>query len=157
VISRRGFRVLVNGDDDCLDVGAAERIRQRWPSLRAGKSSLSSSSPRQRRRRPFFIPRWRTFYRERVGALHEALEDDTEATRLKAGEILRSLVKAIILAPEVGGLKIDVRGDLAGVLPICLQNENPSHWGWGFQVEMVAETRNSRPHRLAPLIISLSL
>lgn len=118
---------------------------------------MSSSSPRQRRRRPFFIPRWRTFYRERVGAPHETLEDDTEATRLKAGEILRSLVKAIILAPEVGELKIDVRGDLAGVLAICLQNENPSHWGWGFQVEMVAGTRNSRAHRLAPLIISLSL
>jgi hypothetical protein len=27
-----------------------------------------------------------TFYRERVSALHEALQSDTEATRLKAGE-----------------------------------------------------------------------
>jgi hypothetical protein len=35
-----------------------------------------------------------TFYREQVGVLHEALQDDLGATRLKAGE-----------------LAIDVRGD----------------------------------------------
>jgi hypothetical protein len=46
-----------------------------------------------------------TFYREQVSALHEALQDDTEATRLKAGEVLRSLVKEIILTPEAGELK----------------------------------------------------
>jgi hypothetical protein len=51
---------------------------------------------------------------------------------LKAGEILRSLVKAIIRTPEVGELKIDVRGDLTGILAISPQNENPCHWGWGF-------------------------
>lgn len=55
------------------------------------------------------------FYREQVGALHEALQDDTEATWLKAGEVLRSLVKEIILTPEAGELKIDVRGDFAGI------------------------------------------
>jgi site-specific DNA recombinase len=63
-----------------------------------------------------------TFYREQVSALHEALQDDTEATRLKAGEVLRSLVKEIILTPEAGELKIDVRGDLAGILAISLKS-----------------------------------
>jgi site-specific DNA recombinase len=41
-----------------------------------------------------------TFHRQQVSALREALQDDREATRLKAGEILRSLVKEIILTPK---------------------------------------------------------
>jgi len=79
-----------------------------------------------RSRRPCSIPRWATFCREQVGALHEALQDDTEATRLKAGEVLRSLVKEIILTPEAGELKIDVRGDLAGILAISLKTKTPA-------------------------------
>jgi site-specific DNA recombinase len=37
-----------------------------------------------------------TFHRQQVSALREALQDDREATRLKAGEILRSLVEESI-------------------------------------------------------------
>ena len=43
-----------------------------------------------------------TFHLQQVSALREALQDDREATRLKAGEILRSLVKEIILTPKSG-------------------------------------------------------
>lgn len=32
---------------------------------------------------PLLHPEMATFYREQVNALHEALQDDTEATRLK--------------------------------------------------------------------------
>ena len=46
---------------------------------------------------PLLHPEMATFYREQVNALHEVLRDDTEATRRQAGEILRSLVKEIIL------------------------------------------------------------
>ena len=81
-----------------------------------------------------------TFYREQVSALHEALQDDTEATRLKAGEVLRSLVKEIILTPEAGELKIDVRGDLAGILAISLKTKTPAAGAGVSQVEMVAGT-----------------
>jgi hypothetical protein len=87
-----------------------------------------------------------TYYREQVGALYEALRDETEATRLRAGEILRSLVKEIILTPEAGGLNIDVRGDLAGILTISLKGKTPA-LGAGAsasQFEMVAGTRSRR-------------
>src|SRR3569833_1090757 len=60
-----------------------------------------------------------------------ALQDDTEATRLKAGEILRSLVKEIILTPEQSELKIDLRGDLAGILALSLKTK-PRPRGPGF-------------------------
>jgi site-specific DNA recombinase len=46
---------------------------------------------------PLLHPEMASFYREQVSALHEALQADPEATRLKAGEILRSLVKEIVL------------------------------------------------------------
>jgi site-specific DNA recombinase len=81
-----------------------------------------------------------TFYREQVSALHEAFQDDTEATRLRAGEVLRSLVEEIILTPEGGELKIDVRGDLAGILAISLKMKTPATWTGVSQVEMVAGT-----------------
>jgi len=56
----------------------------------------------------------------------------TPPSGLKAGEILRSLVKAIIRTPEVGELKIDVRGDLAGILAISLKRK-PLPLGLGFR------------------------
>ena len=91
---------------------------------------------------PLLHPEMATFYRERVSAHHEALQDDSEATRLKAGEVLRSLVKEIILTPEAGELKIEVRGDLAGILAISLKTTGVS------QVEMLAGRRNTRFLRL---------
>ena len=79
-----------------------------------------------------------TFYREQVNALHEALRDDIEASRLKAGEILRSLVKEIILTPDAGELKIDVWGDLTGILAVSLKMKTPATTTGVSQVEMVA-------------------
>ena len=69
-----------------------------------------------------------------------ALQDDTEANRLKAGEVLRSLVKEIILTPEAGELKIEVRGDLAGILAVSLKTKTPATGTAVSQVEMVAGT-----------------
>ena len=53
---------------------------------------------------PLLHPEMATFDRDQIGSLHEALRDDTEATRLKAGKILRSLAEEIILTPEAGAI-----------------------------------------------------
>jgi site-specific DNA recombinase len=82
--------------------------------------------------------------RSPTGALHQALQEDTEATRFKAGEVMRSPVKEIILAPEAGELKIDARGDLDGNLAISLKTKTPATGTGVSQVEMVAGTRNHR-------------
>ncbi|MGY4567398.1 hypothetical protein ACVWY5_000468 [Bradyrhizobium sp. USDA 3256] len=87
---------------------------------------------------PLLHPEMATFYRQQVSALHEALQADTEATRLKAGEVLRSLVKEIVLTPGDGELKIDVRGDLAGILAVALKTKTPATRAGVSQFEMVA-------------------
>ena len=83
-------------------------------------------------------------YRERVAALHEALQQDD--TRAQAAEVIRSLVSEIVLTPEREALQIDVRGDLAGILTIAASGNQKSPplsgtgSGGGSQVKMVAGT-----------------
>jgi hypothetical protein len=50
-----------------------------------------------------------TFYGEQVSALHKSVQDGTDATRLRAGEVLRSLVKDFILGPYVEELRINAQ------------------------------------------------
>jgi site-specific DNA recombinase len=57
---------------------------------------------------------------------------------LKAGEVLRSLVKEIILTPENSALQIDVRGDLAGILAVSAKSKGPATRARKSQFEMVA-------------------
>lgn len=67
-----------------------------------------------------------TFYRTQVAELHDALQEESDAKRLKAGEILRSLVKESILTPDGGQLQIDVRDDLAGILTVAVRARPPA-------------------------------
>ncbi|MGE5515169.1 MAG: recombinase zinc beta ribbon domain-containing protein [Bacteroidota bacterium] len=87
---------------------------------------------------PLLHPEMATFYRDQVTALYEALQDDCEAVRLQAGEILRSLVKEIILTPAAGEMTIDVRGDLAGILAVATKTKTPAFGAGASQFEMVA-------------------
>ncbi len=80
------------------------------------------------------------FYRLQVAELYDTLQEEAEAKRLKAGEVLRSLVKEIILTPENGELQIDVRGDLSGILAVSLKSKTLAARAGASQVEMVAGT-----------------
>ena len=64
-------------------------------------------------------PEMAGYYRQQVAELHAALQEENDARRLHAVEILRSLIDRIVLTPEDGELKIDVVGDLAGILTIA--------------------------------------
>jgi site-specific DNA recombinase len=73
---------------------------------------LAAAEPDQ----PLIHPNLAEAYRRKVAALHEALED--EATRYEAMELIR-LVEAIILVPENGVLRVEVHGELAGILALA--------------------------------------
>ena len=59
-------------------------------------------------------PRMADVYREKVGSLCLALEN--EESRTGAAEAIRALVEAIVLEPDGERLKITLKGDLAGML-----------------------------------------
>ena len=56
-------------------------------------------------------------YRRKVAALHEALED--EAVQDEAFELIRSLIERVVVTPADGELRIDLQGELAGILGLC--------------------------------------
>ena len=89
--------------------------------LEARKSELEAFLADASEPPPLLHPEMANFYRAQITDLHSALQDQPEANRLKAGEVLRSLVKEIILTPEEDQLAIDVRGDLAGILAVSVK------------------------------------
>lgn len=68
-------------------------------------------------------------YREQIIRLHEALNSELETQRQEAAEIVRSLIEAIILTPSDDGMRIDVRGDLAGILTIASETQKSANAG----------------------------
>jgi site-specific DNA recombinase len=83
------------------------------------------------------------YYRRQVASLHGLLERGPEIERMKATEMLRSLISAIVLTPDDTGLAIDVQGDLAGILAIATAEnaKNPGVFTSGIsQLKMVAGT-----------------
>lgn len=57
---------------------------------------------------------------------------------MTAADVIRSLVKEIILTPENGELQVDVRGNLVGILAISLESKRPTGGPGRSQVELVA-------------------
>jgi|SRR5579863_2458075 len=91
---------------------------------------------------PILHPEMANFYRVQVAQLYDALRDEAEAKRLEAGEVVRSLIKEIILTPQDGILAIDVRGDLAGILAASLNSKTPATGTGASQFDLVAGARN---------------
>ncbi len=73
---------------------------------------------------PLIHPNLAEVYRRKVAAPHEALQCDE--TRLEAAEIIRSLVDEIVLTPEHGELRIDLKGERAGILAMSTGSKKPA-------------------------------
>jgi site-specific DNA recombinase len=75
---------------------------------------------------PLLHPNLAETYRCKVAALAEALPD--EAVRDDAFELIRSLLDKIVLVPEGEELRIEIHGELAGILELCQQSKTPRPW-----------------------------
>ena len=123
---------------------SVEMVKERSSKLEARKAELTRLLASSEEPPPVLHPSMAAVYRERMAALHEALQQDE--TRAQAAEMIRSLVSEIVLKPEDGALQIDVHGDLAGILTIAapVNQKGPPLLGAGFgggsQVMMVAGT-----------------
>ena len=102
---------------------------------------------------PLIHPNMANLYRQKVADLHLALEH--QSTKAEAFEIIRSLVDEIVLTPENGKLRIDLRGDLAAILSLTENNKKPATdiRGELEQFKVVAGARNHRELTLPPVAI----
>ena len=108
--------------DAIADGVPARTLKDELLALVARQDELRELLARPEPDRTLIHPGLAEIYRRRIAALHEAVED--EATREEAMELIRSLIEAIVLIPD-GGLRIEVRGDLAAILALGEGRKNP--------------------------------
>jgi site-specific DNA recombinase len=124
-----------------LKGGAADKINEKMVALEKRKKSLETVLTEAEAPPPQLHPNMAHHYRKQVAELHVALQEDSEAKRMAAADIIRSLIKEIILTPAEDELKIDVRGDLAGILAISLKTKTPATRAGESQLKLVAGAR----------------
>lgn len=76
---------------------------------------------------PLLHPRMADIYRTKVAELAAALQRPD--TRIEASETLRGLIDAIVLSPEAGQLRIELRGNLAAMLTAAKQAKRSPETG----------------------------
>ena len=121
--------------------GAADRLNAKMLVLEERKRELEGSLAHASEPPPLLHPEMAGYYRRQVNSLRELLSDGSPAERLRATEILRSLISAIVLTPNDGNFEIDVQGDLAGILAVASNAKSPAAFAAGpLQVSLVAGT-----------------
>jgi hypothetical protein len=86
---------------------------------------------------PLLHPSMADLYRTKVEKL--AAELQREDTRLEASEMLRGLIDSIVLTPDEGQLRIELRGNLAAMLTAAQQtNRSPETGDLLVPVQLVA-------------------
>ncbi len=86
---------------------------------------------------PLLHPEMAELYRRKVTTLAQALE--RSETRTEATEALRGLIDAIVLTPDEGALRIELRGNLAAMLSAATNaKRSPETGDLSLQVQMVA-------------------
>jgi plasmid stabilization system protein ParE len=109
--------------DAIADGVPARTLKEELLALEARQDELRRLLAAPEPDRPLIHPNVAEAYRRKVAALHEALAD--EATRAEAMELIRSLVEAIVLVPQAGRLRVEVRGELAAILALAVGSKKP--------------------------------
>jgi site-specific DNA recombinase len=89
---------------------------------------------------PLLHPKMADLYRAKVESLASALQ--REDTRLEASETLRGLIDAIVLIPDEGQLRIELRGNLAAMLTAAQTKRSPETGDLLVPVQLVAGACN---------------
>jgi site-specific DNA recombinase len=135
-IERRIRRIVELITDDDAPVRA---LRQELVMLEARQLTLQRELAATDAPAPLIHPNLAEVYRQRVARLHDALRDP--ATRDEAFALIRSLVDEIRLVPENGALRVELQGELAGILALAADSKKPGGLtaaGLAEQIKMVA-------------------
>ena len=97
---------LADGEPAARLAGKLKELERRRLELERELETAKAPAPR-------LHPNIAEVYRRKVEELHEALKADDSGP---ARELVRGLVEAIVLTPENGRLKVEMRGELAAIL-----------------------------------------
>ncbi|WP_237213357.1 recombinase family protein [Falsiroseomonas oryziterrae] len=105
---------------------ASSSLKARLEELERRKAALEAELAGAEAPAPRLHPNLAEVYRERIAELSRALESEDAA---QAREVVRGLVEAIRLVPEVGQLRIEVRGALGAILALAEGARNDKRLG----------------------------
>ena len=91
----------------------AARLKDKLRELERRRLELESELETAAAPAPRLHPNIAEVYRRKVEELHNALRAEDAGP---ARELIRGLVEAIVLVPEDGRLRVEVRGELAAIL-----------------------------------------
>ena len=135
---------IANGADWRPLNGKMKALEDRREELEARLESL----PKEKA--PLLHPNLADLYRSKVASLREVLDHGAE--RERAFELIRTLIEEVRLVPSDGALRVELRGELAGILELCgTGNKKPGTiFGTGLieQIKMVEGTGHSQNHSL---------
>jgi site-specific DNA recombinase len=120
---------------------AGPDLKVEWDALQARRTALQAKLEAANEPPPLLHPSMADLYRARVENLASALQ--REDTRLEASEMLRGPIDSIVLTPDEGQLRIELRGNLAAMLTAAQQTKrSPESGDLIVPVQMVAGARN---------------
>ena len=92
---------------------------------------------------PLLHPNMAELYRRKIGTLTSLLQEPE--TKDEAFETIRSMIDVVRLVPDSGKLRIDLTGEIAGILSLCDQSKSPGQNGQAHaeQIKMVAGACNT--------------
>jgi len=129
--------------DALADGEPAARLKDKLRELERRRLELESELKTTAAPAPRLHPNIAEVYRRKVEELHNALRAEDAGP---ARELIRGLVEAIVLAPENGRLRVEVRGELAAILRLSgPPNEKAPAGGpelLAEQIKMVAGARS---------------
>jgi hypothetical protein len=119
---------------------AGPDLKTEWEALQERKTALQAKLDSADEPPPLLHSSMADLYRSKVEELASALQ--REDTRLEASEMLRGLIDSIVLSPDEGQLRIELRGNLAAMLSAAQQTKrSPESGDLIVPVQMVAGDR----------------
>ena len=103
---------------DAIAEGVSARtLKEELLGLEARQDQLKADIASAKAPGPFMHPNLAEVYRRKVAELHMILQDETK--RAEAMEQIRALVEGITITPDAGGLRVELKGELAGILQLA--------------------------------------
>ena len=130
--------------DAIVDGVKGSEVKDRMAELQDRKEALLKQIETANESPPLLHPSIADLYRTKVEELSAALQ--REDTRLEASEMLRGLIDSIVLMPEEGQLRIELRGNLAAMLTAAQKTRrSPESGDLLVPVQLVAGGGFERP------------